>query len=479
MRVPTSTTLRGLRRAIVASPIERAVTVLYLPSTARDRMAIRDRLARGGVAVSLAADLADALRMLTARAYDLVVVDLAGGEQAIATVRILHAQPSRVPVIGVMDPSDRATAVDAVCAGASDLLPWPFSDADVQDALSSARDRAASAADSDSWSGADEYLYLHSPAMRLAVEGIRAAISRKAGILFVGPTSSGRTLLARSRHALDDDYVNRPFLCVDCGTGSETDVERRLFGNNAPHASDAPDGVEVVNRNSALVSAQGGSLFLKNLTAAPSNVQTRLAALLRDGEVFSVDAHELIQVDVRVMAGVDANVEDAVGDGRLSQDLFDRIAGVRIDVPPFCSRREDLPFLAMRCLGRASEADRLGRKRFSRAALALMSALPWKGNGSEMADVVTAIVRSTRQSLVQIDDVLEHVNLRDSSEDKNTVGSLRDARERFEREHISAALVRNNGRVGDAARELGIQRTNLYRKVRQLKVSKTLLATGR
>jgi DNA-binding NtrC family response regulator len=133
----------------------------------------------------------------------------------------------------------------------------------------------------------------------------------------------------------------------------------------------------------------------------------------------------------------------------------------------------------MRCLGRAAEADRLGRKRFSRAALALMCALPWEGNGSEMAEVVAAIVRRTRQSVVQIDDVLEHVNLRRSSEDKNTVGSLRDARERFEREHISAALVRHNGRVGDAARELGIQRTNLYRKVRQLRVPKALLATGR
>src|SRR6188474_3175247 len=114
MRVPNSSTPRGLRSAPLpnASPLETATAVLYLPSAARDRMAIRDRLSRTGAAVSLASDMPDALRMLSARTYGLVVIDLAGGEQSVATVRILRAQSSRVPVVGVMDPSDPVTAAE-------------------------------------------------------------------------------------------------------------------------------------------------------------------------------------------------------------------------------------------------------------------------------------------------------------------------------------------------------------------------------
>jgi DNA-binding NtrC family response regulator len=479
MRVPQSTTLRELRPArpvAVASPLETEVSVLYLPSVARDRMAIRDRLSRTGATVSLASDMPDALRMLGARTYGLVVIDLAGGDQAVATVRILRAQSSRVPVVGVMDPSDPMTAAEAVNAGISDLLPWPFDETDVLAAFATARDRGA--VDLDAESG-DEDLYQHSPAMRLTIEKVRAANSRKSGILLVGPRGSGRALVARFRHALDDDYVSRPFVTVDCDATEGADLERRLFGNHAPHDSGARVSVETVDRTGAIVAAQGGSLFLKNLAAAPAPVQARLAAVLRDREMFSLDAGEVIPVDVRVMAAAEADVDSAVSEGRLSRDLVDQIAGARIEVPPFGSRREDLPFVAMRFLRRACETERVGRKRFSRGALAFMAAMRWKGNASEMADAVTGIVRSTRQTVVQIDDVLEHVSLEASDEGTSASATLRDARERFEREFISRALVRHQGRVGDAARELGIQRTNLYRKVRQLKVSKSLLATSR
>ena len=393
-----------------------------------------------------------------------------------ATVRILRAQSSRVPVVGVMDPSDPVTAAEAVSAGLSDLLPWPFDEADVLAAFAAARDRGT--ADLDAESG-DEDLYLHSPAMRQAVEAVRAVNSRKSGILLVGPRGSGRALVARFRHALDDDYVNRPFVTVDCDAKEGADLERRLFGNHAPHDSGARASVESVDRTGAIVAAQGGSLFLKNLAAAPAPVQARLAAVLRNREVFSLDAGEVIPFDVRVIGTAEPDIDSAVSEGRLSRELVDQLAGARIEVPPFGSRREDLPFLAMGFLRRACETERVGQKRFSRGALALIAAMRWKGNASEMADAVAGIVRGTRQTVVQIDDVLEHVSLEASDEGTSASATLRDARERFEREFISRALVRHQGRVGEAARELGIQRTNLYRKVRQLKVSKSLLATSR
>jgi DNA-binding NtrC family response regulator len=146
-------------------------------------------------------------------------------------------------------------------------------------------------------------------------------------------------------------------------------------------------------------------------------------------------------------------------------------------VPPLRSRREDVPLLAAYFLRRACEAEGGGPRRFSRAALTLLAVLPWRGNAKELQDVVTATVRSTRHPVIQLEDVLEHARLDDAASAPAAAGlTLRDARARFERECISATLARHHGRVGDAARELGIQRTNLYRKVRQLNVSRALLS---
>ncbi len=143
MRVPNHSALRGWRPAqppAVESPIDTRIAVLYLPSTARDRMVIRDRLSRTGATVSVATDIPEALRMLRARAYGLVVVDLAGGEQAVATVRLLRTQSPTIPVAGVMDPSEPLNAAEALNAGAIDVLPWPFEERDILSVFTAARD---------------------------------------------------------------------------------------------------------------------------------------------------------------------------------------------------------------------------------------------------------------------------------------------------------------------------------------------------
>ena len=479
MAIQTTSRLRGVSSTQPIpggeAPGDVRLALLYLPTAVRDRIVVRDRLARAGASVSVATDLSEALQMLAVRRFGLVVVDLAGESSAIATIRVLRAQHAAIPLAGVIDPADLSGAAKALSAGATDLLPWPFEDRDVQGVLASARDGVG--VESPEAASGDDSLFVHSPAMRLMAEAVRGASARKLGMVLVGEAGSGRAIAARTRHALDHEYVTRPFIRVDCEASAGPDLERRIFGSVEFAAGSPEPAAESVSRAGAVVAAQGGTLFLTHLSEAPARVQARLASILRDREAFSTDVNEVIPLDIRVIAAVAPDIDAAVADGRLRKDLFERLAQVRIEVPPLRRRREDLPLLAAMFLRRACQQERSAPKRFSRAALALLAALPWRGNAGELGSAVTTMVRSCRHPVIQLEDVLDHVNLDRASDPVDQTLNLRDARAQFEREYISRELIRHHGRVGDAARTLGMQRTNLYRKVRQLKISKTLLSS--
>jgi len=144
-------------------------------------------------------------------------------------------------------------------------------------------------------------------------------------------------------------------------------------------------------------------------------------------------------------------------------------------MPPLRRRREDIPALAAHFLRRACESNGVAQKSFSRTALVLLSALPWHGNTRELQQLVGTLVRGTRKPVLQLEDLLEHASLDGLAARIDPGLTLRDAKARFERDCISAVLMRHHGRVGEAAKALGIQRTNLYRKVRQLNVARSLL----
>lgn len=450
--------------------------IVYIASAARDRALVRERLARAGGTVSIAADISDAVNMLSARRYGLVIVDLAAERAPLAIIRVLRAQFPGVPLAGIMDPAQPVCAAEAVAEGASDILRWPLDDQDIQTVFANARESQAGAPIGHR-SEMTDVLFVHSAAMRAVADAIRDAATRRTPVLVVGESGSGRALVARTLHGMDNEFLERPFVAVDCAAEGPHELERRIFGATDRQPDATRSGPEKVGRTGAVVQAQGGSLYLLNVVDAPARVQSRLARLLRDREVFSLDANETLALDVRVIASAGLDVDDAGADGRLRRDLFERLASTRIDVPSLSRRREDIPLLANRFLYLACDAERTTQKRFSKGALTLLAALPWTGNAAQLREVVTATVRDTRQAVIRLEDVLAHTSLDGGAAPAETGLNLREARMRFEREFISSTLLRHHGRVGDAARALGIQRTNLYRKVRQLGVPRTLLSS--
>ena len=237
------------------------------------------------------------------------------------------------------------------------------------------------------------------------------------------------------------------------------------------HDEESSRGLERVSRVSRLHDARGGTIYLQNVTEAPTRVQARLARLLRDREAILTETGETIPFDIRPMAGVDPDFDTAVHEGRVRDDLFRRLSVIRLDMPPLRSRREDIPALTNCFLREICASLRLPPKTLSRPALSLIAALPWRGNAAELRSLLSAVVTDLQGGRgIGLEDVLQHVRLDGGPMVFSDGGTLKQARARFEKEYIAATLEQHRGRISDAAKALGIQRTNLYRKMRSLKV---------
>ena len=454
-----------------------SLSALYVAGPG-SRTPVCDRLSKTGLALTRVTDVAGALRAAESSHFDLCLVDLADARGAVATIRTLLAQLPDLTVAGIMDPACPLTAAEAIDAGIVDLLPWPFDERDIAALTANTRDGSIGLEPATSSKAtAEDRLFAHSPAMRQAVDLARAAAGARGGVLLIGEPGSGREFLARMIHA----WGQRPdsaFVPITCVAESPEDLEDRLFGvasdrQPLPTRARMPDRL---GASGGVYVARGGTLFLDAIVEAPARVQAKLVRLSRDGEAQLVEKRMPVDLDFRLMAAVEPGVQAALTDGRLRRDFYERVAVLQIEVPPLRRRREDIPLLAVHLLGELRRALGESPQRFSRAALALLSALPWPGNATELRALVETLVRSVDRAVIQLDDVLEHVRLDGVSPRLDVSGTLRDAKARFERDWISAVLMKHQGRVEDAARALGIQRTNLYRKVRQLKVARTLLA---
>ena len=454
-------------------------TVLYLPEGARRHAAVAERLVEIGASVTIPSSVPDALRALAARPSALCLIDLAAERPPLAALRALKAQLPQQPVAGLFDPANPLLAAEAMHAGAVDVLPWPFDARDAATLLANARDAhpflVAAAPDEQL-----DTLVSQSPAMQRVTELIAQAASGRLGVCVSGESGTGRTLVGRTIHRLGSDETSRPFVDEDCAIAAQ-ELERRLFGLVQPAPKTAGGGgTEQIGPTAALYQARGGTLLLRNLIDAPARVQVRLARVLRDREALLVNGKRtLVDLDVQPIAPGDLAVEEALTDGRLRRDLFKQIAQVRIDMPALRRRREDIPLLAVQVLRKMCVERSLPVKSFSRSVLQVMMALPWNGNASELKSLLETLLQTVDGPVIQLEHLLEHASLDGMAEPVEVGATLRDAKARFERDCISAVLMRHHGRVPEAAKALGIQRTNLYRKIRQLNVARSLLSARR
>jgi DNA-binding NtrC family response regulator len=315
--------------------------------------------------------------------------------------------------------------------------------------------------------------------MEAVMDLAKVAAGTRSSVLIIGERGTGREMVARTIHALAGRPA-APFIKIDCARANG-DLEVELFGLRAPaRQGGATDRLpfERISRSSLLSHGRAGTIFFERLEDMPMRVQARLARILRDGEAVVSDSIHTIEVDARGIASVPPTFEEWVQEGIVRADLFQRLSLIRIELPPLRNRREDIPYLATHFLHTICAERGLPMKTISAPATALLAALPWPGNAQELARLLERVVLLVSGPTVELQDVLANVNLEGHASTMAYGGTLREARERFERDYIAAILGQCHGRMSETAKLLGIQRTHLYRKVRHLQVSRPARRNG-
>lgn len=303
-----------------------------------------------------------------------------------------------------------------------------------------------------------------------AVRRVYALVERAAhddrAVLLVAEPGQEVAVVARLIHARSG-RASGAFLVLDAAGATPAEVERELLGSPAVRRSPRANGLETVSSHSLLARAAAGSLLLQNAGELAASAQARLARALRDAEVRLAGTNRVARVAARLMATAGPALTSDVEEGRFRADLYRRLSGIRIELPPLRRRREDIGAIALHLA--AEIGLTVGRPiRFTPMALTLLSACPWRGNIAELRALLERVAMGGTDEVIRLEDLLAHVRLDGGSAPVPPAGNLRDARRRFERDYIAAVLQQHGGRIADAARALGIQRTNLYRKARQL-----------
>jgi DNA-binding NtrC family response regulator len=270
-----------------------------------------------------------------------------------------------------------------------------------------------------------------------------------------------------ARYAHEATARRGPFVHVDCAQPDAAALERALFGVRS-RAQTAD--LDTLGASAALLAARLGTLFLEHVGDLPAHLQSRLARVLRDGEA-RISGRQRTALTTRVIAAGPPSLTADARSGRFRPDLLRRFAR-QITIAPLRTRPEDFAAIVQRIAAEIAAEGRRPAPGFTQPALTALSALPWRGNVAELRVILQRVIRGVPGSIVRQEDVLPTLPVERIVGRGAAMLTLRDARRQFERQYIATVLEQHEWRMSDAARTLGIERANLYRKTRQLGISR-------
>jgi two-component system nitrogen regulation response regulator NtrX len=440
--------------------------ILVIDDDEAVRMTSVALVAARGHKAAAASTVREGLRMFAAMRPALVLLDLKLPDgTGIDVLRELQRQSPGTPVVVISGRGSVVDAVEAMKIGAADFLEKPVS----RDRLFRVLDRvlrpAIHGGEADLETVADGSrlgMVGASEAMRRIYQLVEMASPTRCRVLISGESGTGKELIARAIHALSPRR-DRPFVETNCAAIPSELIESEMFGHMKGSFTGATG-----DRKGKFEAASGGTLFLDEIGDMSLVTQAKLLRVLQEGVVTPVGSSEPRKVDVRILSATSKNLSEEIGRGTFREDLYHRINVLTIAVPPLRSRREDIPELAEHFVRLASLENGVPPKRLSSRAVDILMQLPWKGNVRELRNLMERVAILVPSDSVGSQDLMNVLHMASGPEETTGAVPLREARSRFERQYIVTRLHANRGNLGDTARELGIERTNLYRKMKQL-----------
>jgi DNA-binding NtrC family response regulator len=431
--------------------------------------------------VQTANDPAQIPALLAANSFDAILLDMnfspgeSSGEQGFTWLaRILEIDPDAV-VVMITAHGNVDLAVEAMKHGATDFVAKPWENEKVVATLSAAVKLRASRAETESLKRSNRALVAASTSGEQAFLGSSAAMAEvssliarsaptEANILIMGENGTGKELAARQIHQ-HSHRAGGVFMAVDLGAVSETLFESELFGHRKGAFTGATE-----DRIGRLEAANGGTLFLDEIGNIPLHLQAKLLTVLAQRQVTPVGRNESVAFDVRVISATNVSRRQLSDESRFRQDLLFRLNTVELTLPPLRQRSEDIEEIAVYYAGLYAHKYHKSEKAFSAAALAAMKTYSWPGNVRALRHAVERAVILSEAAAFQAADLQLELATGKSSESPSVTGGAEDVGydlnlERMEMRVIQAALQQHRYNISHAAKELGLTRAALYRRM--------------
>jgi two-component system nitrogen regulation response regulator NtrX len=436
-----------------------------------------------GYLVRTAATAEGALNEIAARKPALVILDVwlqGSGMDGLEMLNYLRSIDETMPVIVISGHGSIETAVTAIRRGAYDFLEKPFKSdrliVVVQRALESAHLKRENNALRVHTSLGEELLGRSAAAtqLRLAIDKVAPTNSR---VLISGPSGAGKELAAKLIHQ-QSKRAQGPFVVINAASITPDQMENELFG------SETPDGR--LQSVGLFEQAHRGTFYLDEIGEMPLGTQNKILRVLTEQRFRRVGGKSDVTVDIRLISSTSADLQQMISLGKFREDLFYRVNVVPLEVPSLAERRDDIPDLVEHFVRRAAQASGLTPRAFSDEAIAVLQSAPWPGNVRQLRNVIERVLILSGGQKAQ--PVGAHELPKDQAEtgiepsgnaSLEVIGmTLRDARERFEKEYLSLQITRFGGNISRTAAFIGMERSALHRKLKALGVDPSTPSRG-
>ncbi|HUW57849.1 MAG TPA: sigma-54 dependent transcriptional regulator [Planctomycetota bacterium] len=441
-----------------------------------------------GHKTAMSCDGQEALSMLRREWFDVALVDLRLPKlDGLQLVKIIKAEKPSPEVVILTGYGSISSAVEAMKLGAYDYVTKPFQLHEMELVISrllrtkrlesenrmlkKRLDEVYRVEQFGSIIGTPEHIrgcIIGTTPRMQEIFAVIAAVSRNKSTVFIqGESGTGKELVAKAIH-YQGPNAEKPFIAVNCSSMSKTLLESQLFG----HVKGAFTGA-TMSTPGFFRAASGGTLFLDEICEIDVDLQAKLLRALQEREIIPLGSVQAVEIDTRVVAATNRNVQEALHDGKLREDLFYRLNVVSIEMPPLRERADDVPHLVRHFVQKYAREYDVAVKEVSPAAMEVLMKHDWPGNVRELENAIERAFALGETPVITVDDLPTSVRGRTAVQWKvsgKTVPSLEEA----ERSLIQMALEVAKGKKAVAARHLKIDRQRLYRKIRKYKLDPNL-----